>query len=103
MHASVNCLLYIVKMLVSVSIAAGFQLILSWAIMVVEECCSLVDLYNGIRNAVLKFHPPAATLSSFLKPSKSSHFRSCGKQSGPFQPCNLVAKLREVASFGTYL
>jgi len=32
------------KMLVSVSSVAGFQLILSWAIMVVEEYCSLVDL-----------------------------------------------------------
>jgi len=27
-----------------------FQLILSWAVMVVEERCSLVDKYNGIRN-----------------------------------------------------
>jgi len=44
MRASVSCQLYLVKMFVSVSIAAGFQLILSWAIMMVKDCCSLVDL-----------------------------------------------------------
>jgi len=44
MRASVGCQLYLVKMFVSVSIAAGFQLILSWAIMMVKDCCSLVDL-----------------------------------------------------------
>ena len=44
MHTSVSCQLYLVKILVPVSIAAGFQLILPWATMVVEECCSLVDL-----------------------------------------------------------
>jgi len=44
MRTSVSSQLYLMKMLISVSIAAGFQLILSWAIMVVEECCSLVDL-----------------------------------------------------------
>ena len=49
MCASVSCLLYLMKMVVSVSIAA-FQLILSWAIMVGEECCSLVDIDNGIHH-----------------------------------------------------
>ena len=48
MSTSVSCQLYLIKMLVSVNIAAGFQLILSWEIMVVEKRCSLVDLYNGI-------------------------------------------------------
>jgi len=37
MCTSVSCQLYLVKMLVSVSIAYGSQLILSWAIMVVEN------------------------------------------------------------------
>jgi len=71
MRTSVSCLLYLVKMLVSVSAAAGFQLILSWAIMVVEECCSLVDLYNGICDGSIEI---PSVVSSFPKPSKSSHF-----------------------------
>jgi len=37
MRTSVSSQLYLMKMLISV-------IILSWAIMVVEECCSLVDL-----------------------------------------------------------
>jgi len=40
MPASVSCQLYLKKVL---SIAAGFQLVLFWAIMVVEECCSLAE------------------------------------------------------------
>ena len=58
---------------VSVSIAADFQLILSMAIIVVEERFSLVDLYNGTRDGSIELRPPAATLSSLLKPSKSNH------------------------------
>ena len=42
MRASVSCQLYLVKVLASVSIAAGFQHILSLEIMVVEECFCLV-------------------------------------------------------------
>ena len=56
--------------------------------------------------AVLKFRLTAAALSSFLKPSyKEQPFSVVvsSKQSGPFQPCNLAAKLGEVAAFGTYL
>jgi len=41
MRISVSCQLYLVKVLVSVSIAAGFQHILSLEIMVVEECFCL--------------------------------------------------------------
>ena len=74
MFTSVSCQLYLMKMLLSVSIAAGFQLILCWAIMVVEEGCSLVDLNNGIHDGSIEVPLPAATLLSFLKPSKSSHF-----------------------------
>jgi len=55
------------KMLVSMSTAAGFQLILSWAIMVVKECCSLVGICVG------SIEVPAV-LSSFPKASMSSHF-----------------------------
>ena len=43
MRASVSCQLPWLVMLVSVSIAAGFKL-LPWAIMVVQECCSVVEL-----------------------------------------------------------
>ena len=48
--------------------------------------------------AVLKFRLPAAALSSFYKEQPFSVVES--KQSGPFQPCNLAAKLGEVAAFG---
>ena len=61
-------------MLVSVSIAAGFKLILPWAIMVVQECCSLVELYTGIRDGSIEVPSTSSALSSFLKPTKSSHF-----------------------------
>ena len=49
--------------------------------------------------AVLKLRPSVATLSSFLPFSVAV----ANKQPGPFQPCNLVAKLGEVAAFGTDL
>ena len=102
MHASVNCLLYLVKMLVSVSIAAGFQLILSWAIMVVEECCSLVDLYNGIRNGSIEVPSTSSRPFEFPETLKEQPCSVvvASKQLGPFQPCNLEAKSGEVASFG---
>ena len=54
MRASVSCQLPWLVMLVSVSIAAGFKLILPWAIMVVQECCSLVELYTGIRDGSIE-------------------------------------------------
>ena len=57
--------------------------------------------------AVLKFRLPAAALSSKEVPEtyKEQPFSVvvASKQSGPFQPCNLAAKLGEVAAFGTYL
>ena len=44
----------VVKMLVSVSIAAGFHHILAWSINVVEERYSLVDLYTGSRDGSIE-------------------------------------------------
>ena len=77
-RTSVSSQLYLMKMLISVSIAAGFQLILSWAIMVVEELLSCRFIMEFVM-AVLKFHPPAAILSSFQWWSKlrKLHLRSC--------------------------
>ena len=48
-------------MLLSVTIAAGFHLILVWLIMVVEECCSLLDLYTGIRDGSIEVLSTSAT------------------------------------------
>ena len=55
--------------------------------------------------AVLKFHPPVAALSmpfKFPETFKEQPF-SVAVACKRFQPCNLVAKLGEVAAFGTYL
>ena len=42
------------NMLVSVGISAGFCIILPWSILVVEESCSLIDLYTGIRDGSIE-------------------------------------------------
>ena len=96
---------YLVKMLASVSIVAGFYLILPWAIMVVEESCSLVDLYIGIREGSIEVPSTSSCPFEFPETFKEQPFSLvvASKQSGPFQPCNLAAKLGEVAAFGTYL
>ena len=51
--------------------------------------------------AVLKFRQPVVALSSFLRPSRSSHFLWLWRANNQdrFSP----AKLGEVAAFGTYL
>ena len=92
-------------MLVSVSIAAGFHLILAWSIMVVDECCSLVDIYTGIRDGSIEVPSTSSHPFKFPETLKEQPFSVAvaRKQSGPFQPCNLAAKLGEVAAFGTYL
>jgi len=92
-------------MLVSVSIAAGFQVTLSWAVMVVKECCSLVDLYNGICNGSIEVPSTSSRPFEFSETLKEQPFSivMASKQSVPFLPCNLGAMLGEVASFGTYL
>ena len=53
-HAQCYQLAHSKSMLVCVSIAGGFLTILPWTIMVVEESCSLVDLYAGIRDGTVK-------------------------------------------------
>ena len=67
--------------------------------MVVEESCSLVDFYTGIRDETVEV--PSASTSPFIFPeafSEQSFSVLVGsKQSGPFQPCNLAARLGEVA------
>ena len=105
MRASVSCQLPWLMMLVSVSIAAGFKLILPWAIMVVQECCSLVELYTGIRDGSIEVTSTSRCPFEFPETYKEQPFSVvvASKQSGSFQPCNLAAKLGEVAAFGTYL
>ena len=69
--------------------------------MVVEECWSLVDLYNGIIEVLSTSSCPFEFPETFKEQPFSTVVAS--KQLRPFQPCNLAAKLGEVASFGTYL
>ena len=89
-------------MLVSVSIAAGFKLILPRAIMVVQECCYLVELYTGIRDGSIEVPSTSRRPFEFPETYKEQPFSVvvASKQSGPFQPCNLASKL---GAFGTYL
>ena len=97
----------VVKMLVSVSITAGFHLILAWSIIVVEECCSLLDLYTGICDSSIEVLSTSSCPFEFPETFKEQSFSvamaSTCKQSELFQPCNLAAKLGEVAAFGTFL
>ena len=59
--------------------------------MVVEESCSLVDIYAGIRDGTVEI--PSASTSPFVFPEafREQLFSVLvgSKQSGPFQPCNL--------------
>ena len=61
-------------MLVSVSIAAGFKLILPWAIMVVQECCSLVELYTGIRDGSIEVPSTSSRPFEFPETYKEQPF-----------------------------
>ena len=73
--------------------------------MVVEESCSLVDLYVGIRNGTIEVPSTSSSPFEFPETYKEQPFSvavAC-KQMSPFQPCNLAAKLGEVAAFGTHL
>ena len=73
--------------------------------MAVEESCSLVDLYAGIRDGTVEV--PSASMSPFIFPEafREQPFSVSvwSKQSGCFQPCNLSARLGEVTAFGSYL
>ena len=73
--------------------------------MVMEECWSLVDLYNEISNGSIEITSTRSRPFEFPETFKEQPFSVvvASKQLGPFQPCNLAAKLGEVASFGTYL
>jgi len=95
---------HLLKMSVSVSTAPSFHLILAWSIMVVEECCSLVDSYTGIRDGSIEVLSTSSHPFDFPETFKEQPFSVAvgSKQSGLFQPCKLAAKL-EVAAFGTYL
>ena len=56
--------------------------------------------------AVLRFRPSVGSCPfKFPETFKEQPFSVAvaSKQSGLFQPCNLVANLGEVAAFGTYL
>lgn len=72
--------------------------------LVIEESCSLVDLFIGFCNASVEVHPLAAAILSLSWPSKSSWSMIVkSKQSGSFQSCHLVETLGQVAALGTYL
>ena len=62
--------------------------------MVVEECCSLVDLYTGICDGSIKVQSTSSSPFEFPETFKEQPFSVAvaSKQSGPFQPCNLAEK-----------
>jgi len=72
--------------------------------MVVEECCSLKDIYNGIHDGSIEVSSTSSRLFQFPETFKEQPFSliAASKQS-VFQPCNLAVKLREMVSFCTYL
>ena len=78
----------VVKMLVSVSIAAGFHHILVWSINVVEECCSLVDLYTGICDGSIEVLSISSCPFEFPETFKEQPFSVAvaSNQSVLFQP-----------------
>ena len=92
-------------MLVSVSVSAGFHTILSWAIMVVEESWSLVDLYTGIRDGSVEVPSTSSRPFVFPETFREQPFSvSVGsKHCGPFHACSVSATPGEVAQFGTYI
>ena len=65
----------------------------------VEECCSLVDLYAGVRDGN-KVSSISSRPFEFPETFKEQPFSVAvaSKRSGPFQPCNLAANLGEVAA-----
>ena len=73
--------------------------------MLVEECCSLVDLYTGICVGSIQVPSTSRHPFEFHETFKERPFSVIvvSKQSGPFQPCDVAAKLEEVAAFGNYL
>ena len=73
--------------------------------MVVEEFCSLVDLYAGIRDGTVEVLSASTFPFVFPEAFREQPFYVLvgSKPSGPFQPCNITARLGEVAAFGTYL
>ena len=59
----------------SVSVSAGFHTILSWAIMVVEESWSLVDLYTGMWDGSVKVPSSSSCPFVFLETFRGKLFR----------------------------
>ena len=92
-------------MLVAVRIDVGVREILSWSILVVEELWTVLELYNGIRDGHIQV--PSTTGRQFQFPAELKEqplYTGVGsKQSGPFNSCSLLAKLGEIAAFGTYI
>ena len=82
-------------MLVSVSVSAGFHTILSWAIMVMEESWSLVDLYTGIRDGSVEVPSTSSCPFVFPETFREQPFSvSVGsKHCGPFHACSVSATL----------
>ena len=78
-----------------VSIAAGYFTVT----LVVHECCSLVELYIGIRDGSIEVASTNSRPFEFPETYKEQPFSVvvASKQSGPFQPCNLAAKLLPLA------
>ena len=70
--------------------------------MVVQECCSLVELYTGIRNGSIEV--PSTSSRPFEFPETYNEQLFSIAVIGPLSAMQYrAAKLGEVAAFGTYL
>ena len=67
----------------------------------IEECCSLVDLYTGIRNGSIEVQSTSSRPFEFPETFKEQPFSVvvASKQSGLFQPCNLPEVCRVSQGF----
>ena len=63
------------------------------------------NIFTGIRDDSIEVPSTSSRPFEFPEIFKDQPFSVAvaSKQSGQFQPCNLAAKLGEVAAFGTYL
>ena len=88
-----------------VTIDVGVREILSWSILVVDELWTVLELYEGIRDGHVQVPSTAGRQFQFPAELKEQPlYAGVGsKQSGPFNSCSLLARLGEIAAFGTYI
>ena len=92
-------------MLEGLRINVGVRDILAWCILVVGELWTVLELYSGSRDGHIEVPSTAGRQFQFPEELKVQPlYAGVGSmQSGPFNLCSLLAKLSEIAAFGTYI